>query len=143
MKGPASRPRRWTETLGGIRWLPRLIDKARMAQRGELGTYLFGHSPVDIGLLRRLHMTTREFADIVAASPDDDAVLAALRARGWDDARLSRWSARLPMRHAWIIGLIDRDEDHVAKGPWLVPILAFRATDGFWMGLVRRVMRAP
>jgi hypothetical protein len=136
-------PRRWTETLGDIRWLPRLIDKARMAQRGQLGTYLFGHSPIDIGLLRRLGITTHQFADIVAASPDDEAVLASLRARGYDEERLARWSQNLPRRHPWIIGLIDRDEGYVAKGPWLVPILAFRATDGFWMGLVRRVMKAP
>lgn len=136
-------PRRWTEELGGVRWLPRLIDKARMAQHGQLGVYLFGHSPVDIGLLRRLGLTTREFADIVAANPDDASVLGALRAHDWDEKRLTRWSARLPQRHPWIIGLIDRDEGHVAKGPWFVPIAAFRATEGFWMGLVRLVVKAP
>jgi hypothetical protein len=136
-------PRRWTEELGGVRWLPRLIDKARMSQRGQLGVYLFGHSPVDIGLLRRLGLTTREFGDIVVASPDDEAVLVALRAHEWDEGRLARWSDRLPRRHPWIIGLIDRDEGHVAEGPWSVPIAAFRATEGFWMGLVRLVVKAP
>lgn len=136
-------PRRWTHELGGIRWLPRLIDKARMAQRGELGTYLLRHSPVDIGLLHRLRITTQQFASIVAASADDGAVLAELRSRGYDEARLSRWSANLPRRHPWILGLIDRDEGYVSQGPWLLAILAFRATDGFWMGLVRRVMKAP
>jgi len=139
----SSRPRRWNETLDGIRWLPRLIDKARMAQRGELGAYLFGHSPVDIGLLRRLGLTTSEFAQIVAVNPDDEGVLAALRQRGFDEARSRRWSKRLPARHPWIIGLIDRDEDYVAHGPWFLLIAPFRATEGFWMGLVRRVMRAP
>ena len=136
-------PRRWNEELGGIRWLPRLIDKARMAQRGELGSYLFGHSPIDIALLRRFGLTTRQFADIVAANPDDAAVLSALRQHGYDEARVTRWSHRLPTRHPWIIGLIDRDEGYTAQGPWLVPISIFRATDGFWMGLVRMVMKAP
>jgi hypothetical protein len=139
----SSRPRRWDQKLDGIRWLPRLVDKARMAQRGELGAYLFGHSPVDIGLLRSLGLTTSEFAEIIAASPDDEAVLAALRQRGFDEERTMRWSNRLPARHPWIIGLIDRDEGHVAEGPWSVPIAAFRATEGFWMGLVRLVMKAP
>jgi len=139
----AAKPRRWTEELGGVRWLPRLVDKARMANRGELGVYLFGHSPVDIGLLHRLRMTTREFADVVAASPDDDAVLAALRARRWDEERLTRWSKRLPLRHPWIIGLIDRDEGYAPMGRWTVPIVAFRATEGFWMRLVRLVVKAP
>jgi hypothetical protein len=136
-------PRRWNEELGGIRWLPRLIDKARMAQRGELGAYLFGHSPVDIALLRRLGLTTQQFADIVAASPDDSAVLAALQRHGYDEARVARWSRRLPARHPWIIGLIDRDENYVAHGAWSVPIAIFRPTEHFWMGLVRRVMKAP
>ncbi len=99
-------PRRWNEELGGIRWLPRLIDKARMAQRGELGTYLFGHSPIDIALLRRLGLTHKAVrGSVVAANPDDAAVLAALRQQhGYDDARLTRWSDRLPARHPWIIG---------------------------------------
>lgn len=88
-------------------------------------------------------MTTREFADVVAASPDDDAVLAALRARRWDEERLTRWSKRLPLRHPWIIGLIDRDEGYAPMGQWTVPIVAFRATEGFWMGLVRLVVKAP
>jgi len=139
----SSKPRRWNETIDGIRWLPRLIDKARMAQRGELGAYLFGHSPVDSGLLRRLGLTTHQFAQIVATHPDDDAVLAALRQRGFDEERTMRWSNHLPARHPWIIGLIDRDEDHVAHGPWFALIAPFRATEGFWMGLVRRVRKAP
>src|SRR5271165_6091832 len=139
----SSRPRRWTETLDGIRWLPRLIDKARMAQRGELGAYLFGHSPVDIGMLRRLGLTTSQFAEIVAANPDDAGVLAELRQRGFDEERLQRWSRRLPARHPWIIGLIDRDEDYVVHEPWFALLAPFRATEGFWMGLVRRVMKAP
>lgn len=139
----APTPRRWSETLDGIRWLPRLIDKARMKQRGELGNYLFGHSPIDIAFLHRIGMTTSQFAQVVAQSPDDGAVLVALRLRGYDEERVARWSRRLPVRHAWIIGLIDREEGFVPEGPWLLPIVAFRATEGFWMGLVRLIYRAP
>ena len=142
MEGP--RPRRWSETLGGIRWLPRLIDKARMSQRGELGAYLLGNSPVDMALLRRLGVTTAQFAAIVAASSDDEAVLAALRARGYDEGRLERWSQRLPMRHPWIIGLIDLDEGYLAPTPaQKVGMRLFNATEGFLMGLVRRILKAP
>ena len=64
-----STPRRWSDAADGIRWLPRMIDKARMASSGALGAYLFGHSPIDRALLTRLGVTTDEFAAIVAASP--------------------------------------------------------------------------
>jgi hypothetical protein len=139
----ATTPRRWNETVEGIRWLPRLIDKARMAQRGTLGAYLFGHSPIDTGLLRRLGVTTKQFADIVAASPDDATVLHALRRHGFDEGRVERWSRRLPARHPWIISAIDRDERHVARGAWAPVFIAFSATEGFWMGLARLISRAP
>ena len=67
-------PRRWNTELDGIRWLPRLIDKARMQHRGELGSYLLGHSPVDHALLTRMGVTTAEFSEIVRQAPDDGAV---------------------------------------------------------------------
>ena len=34
-----------------------MIDKARMNDRGELGAYLLGHSPVDSALLTRAGIT--------------------------------------------------------------------------------------
>ena len=72
-------PRRWSESLGGILWLPRLIDKARAALNGTLGTYLYGQSPMDRGLLDQLGLSHRAFAVIVKNAADDDAVLAALK----------------------------------------------------------------
>jgi len=137
-------PRRWTEELGGIRWLPRMIDKARFANGGALGSYLLGHSPVDSGLLRRLGFTTAEFACLVAANADDDRVLAALRARGFDEARVGRWSRRLPERHPWIIHLIDLDEGHVHANPLeRIAMAVFRPAQFRLMALVRRVAKAP
>ena len=50
-------PRRWSESLGGITWLPRLIDKARAALNGTLGSYLYGQSPMDRGLLKQLGLS--------------------------------------------------------------------------------------
>ncbi|HUN29037.1 MAG TPA: DUF5069 domain-containing protein [Alphaproteobacteria bacterium] len=74
-------PRRWNEELDGVAWLPRLIDKARSALRGTLGTYLYGQSPVDRDVLHVLGIGHRAFAEIVAAACDDRAVVAALLAR--------------------------------------------------------------
>jgi hypothetical protein len=139
-----TKPRRWNDTLGGIRWLPRLIDKARMAQRGELGTYLLGHSPVDASLLQQFGLTTNEFAAIVAACPDDEAVLAQLRARGYDEARLAQWSERMPRDFALSRWLTDRDEGYVMVGPAGRAFMAiFQATQRGWVPCLRWILRAP
>jgi len=103
-------PRRWNETLDGVRWLPRLIDKARMSNAGVLGAYLFGHSPFDAALLDRLDISTDEFGSLVASSSDDADVLARLRARGFDEARVRRWSDRLPHTARWFIPYWDADD---------------------------------
>ena len=117
-------PRRWTEQLGGICWLPRLIDKARAAMDGSLGSYLFGQSPIDRGLLHALGISHRGFAEIVAQSPDDDAVLASLRARDPKGvARAREWSDALPRRSGLFMFVLDVDDGylgggwHLLKGP--------------------------
>jgi Domain of unknown function (DUF5069) len=139
-----SAPRRWSDELGGIRWLPRLIDKAKMDSGGALGAYLFGHSPIDRGLLTRLGLTTAEFASIVAASPDDAAVLAALRSRGFDEARVQRWSARLPQPYQVFIRIIDVDDGYVSPSPFVRLFLkGFRTVEDGLMAFVRRLLRAP
>jgi hypothetical protein len=110
----ATIPRRWNVEIDGIRWLPRMIDKARMSEAGTLGSYLIGHSPVDKALLVRLGITTDEFVRTVAAEPDDARVLAALKAkRGYDDARVRRWSDRFDRTYRWLIRLWDIDEGYV------------------------------
>jgi hypothetical protein len=137
-------PRRWSDDVDGIRWLPRLIDKARMSSGGVIDTYLFGHSPIDRGMMTRLGVTTSDFAAIVADSRDDGGVLDALRARGFDEARVRRWSERLPSPYQVIIRLIDLDEGHT-QPTWLdrAWIGAFRKVESGVMGLVRLVIPAP
>ena len=110
-------PRRWSEQVGGIRWLPRLIDKTRCALQGTLGSYLFGQSPVDRALLERLGLSHRDFAEIVAHARDDDAVLAELRARDPKGvARARAWSDTLPQRSRIFLFMIDVDDGYVDGG---------------------------
>jgi len=136
-------PRRWNTEIDGIRWLPRLIDKARMDHRGELGNYLLGHSPVDHALLTRMGLTTEQFSEIVRQVPDDDAVLEAVRAR-WDEARVRRWSARFTSTYRTYIMLWDIDEGYVRPtGLQALGLAAFRPLEGVAMTLLRRVRRAP
>ncbi len=103
--------------MGGIRWLPRLIDKTRSALHGTLGSYLFGQSPMDRALLERLALSHRSFAEIVADALDDDAVLAALRARDPKGvARAREWSDALPQRSRVFLFIIDIDDGYVGGG---------------------------
>jgi predicted PurR-regulated permease PerM len=107
-------PRRWSEELGGIRWLPRLIDKSRAAIAGSLSDYWYGQSPIDRSFLNALGLSYRDFTGIVrAAGSDDEAVLAALQKKvpqGVERARV--WSERLPRRQRWVLFLIDLDDGY-------------------------------
>jgi uncharacterized protein DUF5069 len=144
MDSNVSVPRRWNVEIDGIRWLPRLIDKARMHHRGALGSYLLGHSPVDHGLLTRAGVSTADFAAIVVAGADDDAVLAALRARGWDEARVRRWSARFETTYRAYIPLWDLDEGYLRPTALQAfGLAAFRPLEGVAMQMIRLVRRAP
>jgi hypothetical protein len=145
MAAHAPLPRRWTVELDGIRWLPRLIDKARMRERGELGSYLLGHSPVDKAFLERAGVSTEAFAAIVRGAPDDESVLTSLRAReGWNEARIRRWSQRFPSTYRVYIAMWDLDEGYRRPNPFeAFALTAFRPFEALAMELVRRIRRAP
>ncbi len=131
-------PRRWSEQLAGIYWLPRLIDKARSALSGTLGGYLFGQSPMDRGLLQELGLSHREFAVIVKNAPSDDAVLEAIRAR--DPAALDRarrWSEPLPREHKLFFWIIDVDDGYRDSGPVYAII---RPVGNAFGNLIKRLM---
>ena len=49
-------PRRWSDTLAGMIWLPRLIDKVRAFQAGTLGSYAYP-SALDQSFMRRFQLT--------------------------------------------------------------------------------------
>jgi hypothetical protein len=105
-------PRRWNAEIGGVRWLARLADKARAAQNGTLGTYLYGHSPMDRSLLRVLGCTHYEFAHMAVAAPDDSALELALQSYDPGLCRAREWSALLPKRFGWFLTLLDIDDGY-------------------------------
>ena len=111
-------PRRWTETLDGINWLPRLIDKARAAHAGSLGAYLYGQSPIDRSFLHTIGISHASFARIVKEAPDDTAVVWALAAH--DPQSLDRaraWSTRLKHQQRLFLFVLDVDDGY-AGGIW-------------------------
>lgn len=80
-------------TLDGYAWLPRMIDKARHARAGTLGTAVHP-CPVDRRCLALLGIDVETFGRVVAEAEDDAAVLDGLRAVGiasaeeaWFDAQ--------------------------------------------------------
>jgi hypothetical protein len=138
-------PRRWSDQIDGIRWLPRMIDKARMSRSGTLGAYLIGNSPVDKALLARLGITTDEFVRIAAGDPDDAHVLAALKTEPrYDDARVRRWSDRFEQTYRLFIRLWDLDEGYVAPNPVERALRAiYRVVENPISALLRKLSPAP
>jgi hypothetical protein len=139
----AVKPRRWSVEIDGIRWLPRMIDKARMSAGGKLGAYLIGHSPVDGALLRRLGVSTEEFIAIANAHADDASVLRMLRDR-MNEERVRRWSDNFERVYARYIWMWDVDEGY--KRPNFLQRAAleiYRPIEGLVSGLLRKVLRAP
>lgn len=133
-----SAPRRWSDELGGIRWLPRIIDKARAAMKGTLGDYLYGESPTDRAFLRALGLSYKEFTQIVRKAGDDDAmVLQMLQERTPEGLELARrWSERLEERHRTFLYLVDLDDGYAGG-----PLQAFRSVIRMFYALFARYVR--
>jgi hypothetical protein len=107
-------PRRWSETLDGIRWLPRMIDKTRAQHAGTLGGYLFGQSPVDSDVLATLGTGYAAWSRIVREEPDDAAVLARLRTEfPYGVHCLRRWSEELPRKRSLHMRVLDYDDGYL------------------------------
>jgi uncharacterized protein DUF5069 len=137
-------PRRWNVDVDGIRWLPRMIDKARMSATGNLGAYLIGHSPVDHALLTRLGLSTDEFVAIAAARSDDVSVLQTLREHGMDEPRVRRWSDNFERIYRRFIWMWDVDEGYVRPNPAQgIALAIYRPIQDWVSALLRKLLPAP
>ncbi len=66
--------------LGGYRWLPRIIAKARAKLRGELSPDMMFDCGADRPFLRNVNMEPAEFLNVVwQADMNDDMILEAVR----------------------------------------------------------------
>lgn len=68
-------------TLGGYPWLPRMIDKARAARAGTLGSYVHP-CPVDRTCLASMWLDFDAFSAVIARTRTDAEVLGELRPLG-------------------------------------------------------------
>ncbi|MEB3221782.1 MAG: DUF5069 domain-containing protein [Candidatus Sericytochromatia bacterium] len=94
-------PRSPYETLDGIPWLARLIDKARAMKAGKLGEYIPYPCGGDRHFLGTLGLDADALKAEIDADKDDAAILAWVKARLPEDAeaRLAAYSeqARAPL----------------------------------------------
>lgn len=75
-------PRAMDASAAGYPWVPRMIDKARAARAGTLGTHFRYPCPIDAVCLRRLGVDADTFADAAEASVTDLEVINRLRQQG-------------------------------------------------------------
>jgi hypothetical protein len=69
-------PRSGSTPVGGISWLARMIDKARLDHAGEIEQYDLEYPcPMDQGLLRQLNVDADTFQNIAVSASTDEQVL--------------------------------------------------------------------
>ena len=69
-------PRNGNIEVGGISWLARMIDKARLEKAGEIEQYDLEYPcPMDQGLLRQLGVSAETFQKIAVSSSTDEQIL--------------------------------------------------------------------
>lgn len=78
-----SEPRSGTVQVGGIPWLARMIDKARLQAQGKLDALDLEYPcPMDQGLLRELGVAAEIFKNIAVSASTDEQVLFELQRIG-------------------------------------------------------------
>lgn len=76
-------PREGSETVGGISWLARMIDKARLEANGNIDAYDLDYPcPMDQRLLEQMNIDSKTFQDIVVNSGSDNEILIQLKVAG-------------------------------------------------------------
>ncbi len=79
----AQEPRSGEVRMGGISWLARMTDKARLEAAGEIEQFDLEYPcPMDQGLLRELGVDARIFQDIAVSASTDEQVLFELQRVG-------------------------------------------------------------
>ncbi len=79
----AQQPRDGSVQVGGMGWLARMIDKARLEAAGEINQFdLDFPCPMDQRLLSQLGIDAKAFQKIAVENDSDDAILENLKSAG-------------------------------------------------------------
>jgi Domain of unknown function (DUF5069) len=116
-------PRSGRDEIGGVVWLPRMIEKARrivdsgIAEK-RVGEYIFGkHDPGDAQVLRFLGISDEEVLDVVRAIPDDNAAaMQLISMSGKTPVQCAAFSRRLRRLNAPFLAMMDADEGRRKRG---------------------------
>lgn len=117
-------PRPANDTIDGLVWLPRMIEKARrFAQGRRTGTdlmngYLYGDNDfVDAQVLAFLRTDDRALLGLVEQSPSDDqAARAAISRSGRSHDECAAFSSALRRKVMGFV-MLDADEGRLPPGP--------------------------
>ncbi|MGZ9190616.1 MAG: DUF5069 domain-containing protein [Nitrospira sp.] len=114
-------PRRWSETLAGMIWLPRLIDKVRAFQAGTLGTYAYP-SALDQSFMRRFQLTPAFIEPLVRETPSDHAIGAVIRQHvRLTDEEVARRCTVFREKYRLAFSVLDRDDGYVRGLGYPIP----------------------
>ena len=76
-------PRSGNEQVGGVVWLARMIDKARLEAAGEIDQYDLDYPcPMDQRLLGQLNVDAKTFQNIAVSANTDEQILFELQRIG-------------------------------------------------------------
>jgi hypothetical protein len=114
-------PRRGSDTLAGMIWLPRLIDKVRAFQAGTLGTYAYP-SALDQSFMRRFQLTPAYIESLVRDAPADEAIAAAIREhQRLPDEEIERRCVIFREKYRFALAVLDRDDGYVCGVGYPLP----------------------
>ncbi len=106
-------PRRWSDAVAGMIWLPRLIDKVRAFQAGTLGAYAYP-SALDQSFMRHLRFTPAQIESLVRDMRSDEAIAEALRQRSpLGNEEIRTRCAAFQEKYRWAFAVLDRDDGYV------------------------------
>lgn len=106
-------PRRWSDHLASMIWLPRLIDKVRAFQAGMLGTYAYP-SALDQSFMRRFQLTPAFIEDLIRDKTSDDAIGASIRLHlQLTDEEVEARCGRFREKYRLAFAVLDRDDGYV------------------------------
>lgn len=114
-------PRRWSESLAGLIWLPRLIDKVRAFQAGTLGTYAYP-SALDQSFMRRFHITPALIEQLARETATDDAIGAAIRHHiDLADEEIEAHCTAFRKQYRLAFAVLNRDDGYVRGLGYPIP----------------------
>lgn len=137
-------PRRWSESLGGLIWLPRLIDKVRAFQAGTLGAYAYP-SALDRSFMRSFHLTPALIERLVRENSSEESLGRAVRALiPMTDEEIDHRTELFRRNYRLAFALLDRDDGYISGIGYPLPdFCKLRSGVGTNAGRVVRLLQPP